>query len=66
MNMTRRYNLPVDCGAQADNTVPSTAKIERAATSVNEAAVLLTENEVDPFVKVVQPARPSLTYERVE
>ena len=34
--------------------------------SINEATVPLLPVELEPYVKVIRPARPSLTYERAE
>jgi hypothetical protein len=66
MNTQPRNGVPAQSVAQTDNAVLGSSTIEPTVTSVNEAAVRLTEKDLDPFIKVITPSRPSLTYERVE
>jgi hypothetical protein len=39
---------------------------ELSHVSANETAVSLAYDELEPIITIVRPARPSLTYERVE
>jgi len=39
---------------------------KRDRESINESAVPLEVDELSPYVKVVRPTRPSLTYDRME
>lgn len=59
-------NMPIGGGLdQRDGeSTPSDPIVEKH--SANESPVPVEINDLEPHVRVIRPARPSLTYERAE